>query len=168
MPHSAGHTRWVAAASAVFLIAVAIAYAANPHFINNRTRATINNQTGQVIVSWKEAGLGKNQNITYVATADAVATYHCVNNGGQCPNAANKMSVQGPVAASGAFNSGKNGQITASLTINPPPVAAFCPSGQTEVLAEVTYSNVQVTDTTNGITAFASPVSLSATLFTCP
>jgi hypothetical protein len=87
------------------------------HFV--QASAQLNSDTGQLTVSFKEAGLGESVLINYTASADATATYHCVNNGGQCPNAANKQTVQGPVSGSGAFASGKNGQVTASLTIDP-------------------------------------------------
>jgi hypothetical protein len=55
-----------------------------------------------------------------------------------------KQEVSGPVSASGQFTSGKNGQITGSLTLMPPPSTLDCPGGQREVLASVSYTNVQV------------------------
>lgn len=91
-----------------------------------------------------------------VVAADATATYVCVNNGGGHPSATNKTTVSGPVSATGTFASGKNGNITASLTLGappPPPPATFsCPPGQTLQLAKVSYTNVAVTDLTNNIT----------------
>lgn len=142
-----------------------VVFAENPHFVGKVT-ATLDG--ANVVVSWKEAGLGDNLLINYTASASATADYVCVNNGGQCPNAANKEQVQGPVTASGTFPSGKNGEVTASLTILPPPATPFCPSGQTQVLADVSYMTIQITDTTNSVTASATPSSLSATLFVCP
>jgi len=150
---------------AAMFIAGGVAWAQNPHFI--KVTATLDD--GNAVVSWKEAGLGDNQQINYVASADGTATYNCVNNGGQCPNAANKVTVSGPVTATGTFTSGKNGQITASLTLLPPGPGDFsCPSGQTLTLSEVSFSNIKITDTTTGITATATPSALSATLFVCP
>jgi hypothetical protein len=62
--------------------------------------------------------------------------------------------VAADVSAEGTFNSGKNGQITASLVVNPPDAGSFtCPPGQTMGLARVSYINVLLTDTTNGIAA---------------
>ena len=52
--------------------------------------------------------------------------------------------MSGPVSASGDFTSGKNGSITGSLTLSPPPSTLDCPGGQREVLASVSYTNVQV------------------------
>jgi len=134
-------------------VAVPAAFAVNPHFVS--ASASVN-RDGTLSVSFKEAGLGDNQLIDYRATADAAATYVCVNNGGGHPRAANKTTVSGPVSKTGTFNSGKNGNVTASLTLSPPPPPApdafSCPSGQTLQLALVSYSNVAITDTTNGIT----------------
>ncbi len=167
MKESLAQRRTALLALAALMCMVVISSAASPHFVG-RVTATIDPGTGNLTVNWKEAGLGNNQNINYVATADATATFVCVNNGGQCPDAANKTTVQGPVSAPGTFNSGRNGSISASLTVEPPAATAFCPGGQTEVLAEVSYTNIQITDLTNNVTANAVPSSLSATLFTCP
>jgi hypothetical protein len=57
--------------------------------------------------------------------------------------------VAGPVSATGTFNSGKNGQVTASLTAQPPPSDISCPPGQSLQLAQVSYTNIVLTDTTN-------------------
>jgi hypothetical protein len=138
------------AALLVMLAVTAVALADSPHFI--RASADVNND-GALVVSWKEAGLGTNQNINYVATADGTATYVCVNNGGGNPSAKNKTTVAGPVSAEGTFSSGKNGQITASLTADPPPSDISCPPGQSLELASASYSNITLTDTTNGIPA---------------
>jgi hypothetical protein len=125
------------------------ALAVSPHFIFARAEISGAN----LVVSFKEAGLGTNQLITYTANADATATYVCVNRGGGNPSASNKTTVSGPVSATGTFSSGKNGQVTASLTLNPPGPGGFsCPPGQSLEIAQVVYTNVSVTDTTNGIT----------------
>src|SRR5205085_8780543 len=106
---------------------------------------------GDLVVSWKEAGLGNDVTITYTATANATASYACINGGGNHPSASNKETVNGPVSASGSFLSGKNGSITASLTGEEPGAGNFsCPSGQSMVLAGVSYTNVLLTDTING------------------
>jgi hypothetical protein len=124
------------------------ALAQSPHFI--RATGTPNN-LGTLTVSFKEAGLGTNQNINYVLSADATATYVCVNRGGANPSAQNKTTVAGPVSATGTFSSGKNGQVTASLTVSPPPSDISCPPGQSLELAQVSYTNVVLTDTTNNV-----------------
>jgi hypothetical protein len=139
----------LAALCAAAAVAVPAALAQNEHFI----RASANlNANGTLTVSFKEAGLGTNQLITYVASADATATYVCVNKGGGNPSASNKTTVAGPVSATGQFSSGKNGSVTASLTVSPPPSDISCPPGQSLQLASVSYTNVAITDATNGVT----------------
>lgn len=126
------------------------ALAVSPHFVS----ASANLNGTNLVVSFKEAGLGTNQLIDYTASADATATVVCVNKGGANPSASNKTTISGPVSASGTFSSGKNGNVTASLTLMPPPIpdTFSCPNGQREATAEVSYTNVSITDTTNGIT----------------
>jgi hypothetical protein len=146
------------------LIATGLALAASPHFINS---TAVLDAEGNLVVSWKEAGLGNNQNVTYTASADADATYQCVNNGGRCPRAANKQEVTGTVSATGTFSSGQNGQITASLIVNPPGGTLVCPGNQHVELGAVSYSNVTLSDDTNNVTA-TIPTDLSVTFFVCP
>jgi hypothetical protein len=124
------------------------------------------NSSGVLVVSWKEAGLGDNMLINYTAGADATATHMYVNGGGKHHSVNNKEAALGPVSASGAFNSGKNSNITASLTLNPLGPRSFsCPSGQTLELAQVSYTNVSIRDDTNSITQ-PIPGTFSQCLFT--
>jgi hypothetical protein len=124
--------------------------AANPHFIWASDSVT---SSGQLVVAWKEAGLGNNVRVTYEATANSVATWGCINGGGKHPQAANKETVAGPVSATDEFISGKNGQITDSLTFGPIPATPdfSCPPGQKLHLLEVSYDQVELTDVTNGL-----------------
>src|SRR5215211_448408 len=139
----------IAVLSLMALAIVAVpALAQNEHFV--RASGTLNNN-GTLTVAFKEAGLGTNQLITYTLTADSTATYVCVNRGGANPSAQNKTTVSGPVSATGTFSSGKNGQVTESLTVSPPPSDITCPPGQSLELASVSYTNVVLTDTTNNI-----------------
>jgi hypothetical protein len=137
---------------ALLLVGLAFAspaYADSPHFVS--ASAALNGQN--LVVSWKEAGLGTNQLIDYVAAGSASATFVCVNKGGGNPSASNKTTVNGPVGATGTFSSGKNGQVTASLTLEPPGPGGFsCPAGQSLQVAEVSYTGVSISDTTNGVT----------------
>lgn len=126
------------------------AQAVSPHFIS---AAGTLNADGSLTVNFKESGLGNNQNIDYLLTADATATYVCVNHGGANPSAQNKTTVSGPVSAAGTFNSGKNGNIVASLTVQPPPSDISCPKGQVLEVASVSYTNVSLSDVTDGIPA---------------
>jgi hypothetical protein len=124
------------------------ALAVSPHFI--RASGTVNSD-GSLTAQFKEAGLGTNQNINYTLTGQGTATWVCVNNGGKNPSAQNKTTVNGPVSASGTFSSGKNGNVTASLTVQPPPSNISCPKGQKLELASASYTGVTLTDTTNSI-----------------
>jgi len=138
-------------ALAAGLFASTSVLADNPHFI--RATSSLDNE-GNLVCSWKEAGLGANQNIDYECSAIATATYVCVNRGGKNPSAANKTSVQEEVSEPGTFNSGQNGQITASLTVDVPDSGDFsCPGGQSKQLASVSYTSVQLSDITNGVDA---------------
>jgi hypothetical protein len=141
-------------------------WAANPHFL--KCSASGVNDDGTLNVCFKIAGLGSNQTITVTASATADAVYACLNHGQQCPNAANKVHVQGNVSASGDFTSGKNGQITDCLTVDPPPTTLTCPNGQDLVLVEVSYTDVSVSAPEAG-ECVTSPASFSADFFPqCP
>jgi hypothetical protein len=116
------------------------------------------NSSGALVVSFDERGLG-NGNIDYTLAADATATYACINGGGKNPSAANKRTVEGSVSAAGSFES-RNGRVTASLTSGPLSRGDFsCPNGQRLVLASVSYSNIVLSDTTNGTSTTVPDVS---------
>lgn len=119
----------------------------NPHFI--KAGAAIN-ADGSMTVSFKATGLADNQLSHFLLTAQATATWVCVNRGGANPTAQNKSTVSGPVSASGDYSSGKNGQVSASLTLYPPPSDIACPPGQSLELASVSYTTIVLADLTNG------------------
>jgi hypothetical protein len=141
-------------------------WADSPHFL--RCSASGVNSDGTLNVCFKIAGLGANQTLTVTASATADAVYACLNRGQQCPNAANKVHVQSNVSASGDFTSGKNGQITACLTVDPPPTTLTCPPGQELVLVSVSYTNVSVSAPGAG-DCIPSPGTFAANFFPqCP
>jgi hypothetical protein len=147
----------LAAVFATAALAVPAALATSPHFIS--ATGTLN-ADGSATVKFKEAGLGTNQNINYSLTADATEVVVCVNKGGGNPSASNKTTISGPVSATGTFNSGKNGNVTAALTIGPlPSPADFCPNGQSEQVASIEYTNILLTDLTNGISISVPDIS---------
>src|SRR5215211_3215072 len=148
----------------VLAASAALASTSGAHFMS--ATSSVNN-SGALVVSWDEAGLG-NENINYTLTADATAIYACINNGGNHPKAANKETVQGQVSTGGSFQA-KNGRVQASLTAGPLSAGSFsCPSGQQLVLAKVTYSNIVLTDTTNGVSTTVPNVCRSfSSLFPC-
>jgi hypothetical protein len=110
-------------------------------------------QGANLHVEFREAGLGNNQTINFIARAHAVAVYGCINGGDKNPKASNKRAVEGDVSKPGSFSSGKNGSLRGSLDITPPDDATFtCPGGQIRVMGSISYSNVSITDTTNNVT----------------
>jgi hypothetical protein len=115
------------AALVVMLAAAAVAVADSPHFI--RASATIDN-SGQLVCSFKEAGLGNTLTSADIScAADATATYQCWNKGGNHPQAGNKETVGGPVSNGGSFPI-RNGSASGSITVSPPGPGAFsCPGG---------------------------------------
>ena len=141
--------RSIIVGAAVFmtlLVGSTAALAASPHFIN----ASAARSGDDLVVSWKEAGLGDNLNIDYTASATATRVDSCVNGGGKVPKDPKKTTTVADVNSAGTF-SVQNGQVTASLTISPPATTLVCPSGQTATLISLSYTNVRITDTTNGI-----------------
>jgi hypothetical protein len=139
----------------IFLLAIAtfiFAQSANFH-----TADASVNSAGSLVVSWDERGLGNGGTdglVHYSLTADAHATYGCINGGGNHPKASNKETVNGPLGADIALPVSKNGRIIGSLTVGPLDAGNFsCPGGQALVLGSVSYDNVSLTDTTFGSTA---------------
>lgn len=126
------------------LVSATVALADSPHFIS--ANASIDTLTGNLTAIFKEAGLGNtltSERITL--SANASATYACINGGGNHPQAGNKETVNGPLSSSGDFPV-RNGQTTGSLTLTPPGSGAFtCPAGQTLTLASVSYTSVLLT-----------------------
>ena len=132
---------------------VALAGAAKFH----STSSSVNND-GALVVSFDERGLGEGD-INYTLTADATALYACINGGGKNPKASNKQAFEGQVTGGGTF-AAKNGRVVASLATGPLQAPSFtCPSGQRRVLAAVSYTNIVLTDTTNGTSTTAPDVS---------
>src|SRR6266542_871967 len=141
------------------IVAVPDAQAASPHFL--RARASIND-SGQLVCSFKEAGLGNTLAVADIScSADATAVYQCFNNGGNHPRAGNKETVGGPVSGGGEFPI-RNGSASGSITVDPPGPGDFsCPSGQSLFLQEVSYTNIVLSG--EGATADV-PGTLSATV----
>ncbi len=111
-------------------------------------------------VSFQLAGVGANEGTEVKVTADASALYACINNGGRNPKAMNKRTVGAPVTAQGTFASDRNGSFSGTLTTGPAPGPGdfTCSSGQTLVLASVTFSHIVITDVTDGISTTANDI----------
>jgi hypothetical protein len=120
---------------AVAALAVPAAWAGSPHFINNAFTITRSDNT--LTVSGKEAGLGDEAQIHVELSATAL----CINPGSHHPKAANKTSV----SAEGDFPV-QNGKADFTLSAT----ATFQPDCSPPMT--VVFTDVTVTDTTNGLT----------------
>jgi len=134
-----------------------VAYATSPHFVS--ATGTISQTTGDLTVNFKEAGLGANQNINYTLEANTESfTWQCFTKSGNKPQG----SPQGPFSftnesVSGTFNSGKNGNVTGSLTLDALQGNASCNGGGLKLcLIDAEYDGVTFADTTNNIIAFSN------------
>lgn len=133
-------------AAAVLAFGASVAVAA-PHFAAAGAEV---NSAGALVVTFDEKGLG-NENIDYALAADATALFACINRGGKNPSAANKQAFEGQVSG-GASIEPKNGRVRASITAGPLEAPEFtCPRGQSRELAQVSYSGIVLTDTTNDV-----------------
>ncbi len=151
------------------LMASGIALAQNPHFVGT-PKASLTDDFA-VAVKFKEAGLGANQLINYTVSAQASGACACVTHSGNCPAAANKFPPT-EVSGTGAFNSGKNGSISATITTDVPECQqispATCPHGQTNTLVSITYTNITIKDDTTPVGPVpTSPDTLSASSSAC-
>jgi hypothetical protein len=109
--------------------------AGSPHFIRSATVVTISGN--MLTVSGKEAGLGDEEQVHIVLTAEA----QCINPGDHHPKAANKESF----SSEGDFPV-QNGKADFSLTVT----ATFQPDCTPPMSLE--WLSVTLEDTTNGLT----------------
>jgi hypothetical protein len=124
---------------------------ANAHFV--AASSTVSPTTGALTVNFHEAGLGNTETVDITLSGDATAVYQWFNKGGNKPQGV-PFNVNTTFAASGTFSSDKNGNITASLTVSPPGVAEFLATNHAAnwvPVMSVSYTNVVLTDTTNGV-----------------
>ena len=145
------------------LVATA-AIAASPQFLRAPS-ATLGSP--KVIVKWTEVGLGLTDSVDYVASASAAARYQCVNRGNKCPAASNKEDVISDVSVAGTF-AVDNGKITGTLTIPAPESTLECPGGQVVAVASVVFTDITLTDVTNGVTSPTNPSALTYNATECP
>jgi hypothetical protein len=140
------------------------AIAASPHYLRAPSA-----QLGspKVIIKWTEVGLGLTDQVNYIASATAAARYQCVNRGSKCPAASNKEDVLSDVSVAGTF-AVDNGKITGTLTILAPPSTLACPGNQVVGVASVVFTNITLTDATNGVTSPTNPSALTYNATECP
>ena len=129
-------TRYVVAAAVIGAVAALpmVAFAGSPHFINSAF--SISRADNTLTVSGKEAGLGDEAQIHVELSATAL----CINPGGHHPKAVNKESV----SAAGDFPV-QNGKAEFTLSAT----ATFQPDCTPPMTVQ--FTDVTVTDTTNGL-----------------
>ena len=133
------------------------ASAQSPHFIFARCSLQPLQQDGAVTLSFKEAGLGENQTINYTASGDVHATFVCFK-GNNLASDPKETEVQEEVDVPATFNSGGNGQVNQSLTLEIQDLPDLdCPRGQRETLLFVSWNDLQIVDDTNNVTEVCSP-----------
>ena len=146
------------------LVATA-AIAGHPHYLRAPSASL---GSPKVIVRWTEVGLGSVDSVNYVASATAAARYQCVNRGNNCPAASNKEDVLSDVSVGGTFAVDKNGRISASMIIPAPPATLVCPGNQVVGVVSVVFTNITLTDLTNGLSSPTNPSSLTYNARECP
>ena len=138
----------------------------NAHFVSGGTSSSVDATTGALTVNFHEAGLGNSESVDATLTADANATYQWFNHGGNKPQGV-PFNVNQTISVSGTFTSDQNGQIDGSLTINPPGVDEFLSTNHAAnwiPQLTVSYTNVVVTDTTNGVSTADAGLNLDEPL----
>lgn len=151
-----------AAALAIAALAVpSAAQAGSAKFASASASVAAN---GALVASFDERGLG-NENVDYLLTAHAEATFGCINGGAKHPQAANKETISAEVSAAASIEP-KNGRVVASIkTTAPTPDGFSCPSGQKLVFGGVSYSDIVLSDTTNGSSVSLPDVSKTYVAF---
>lgn len=127
------------------LTAATFAWAASPHFIY--ATGDINDK-GNLVVSFKEAGLA-NIPITYVLTvASTTANWQCYTKSGNQPQGDPNSTSVGEQTFVATYPPARNGQITGSIT-GTPEVGSCQGGGLKLCLTSVTYNGVTLTDITS-------------------
>jgi hypothetical protein len=123
-------------------VAAAPVLAANAHFIG--TPEATKSNSGVLTVTGKAAGLGNGPTAAFLTADRVIATFRCVNRGGNIAPGQPVVlqDVEGPTQNINP----RNGQITFSPTLSPPPTpsaADECPNGNWRVQrTSLTYENV--------------------------
>jgi hypothetical protein len=131
------------------VVAFGVVVAQSPQFQTRQTGVTTFVQSvnsadfGEVTVCFKATGLGNTEtlaDVTLAAGEGSTATARCQNEGGNCPEAANKFAIAG-LSVTEQFPI-RNGQTTGCITLSVTPPADFCPGNQVPVLVAVDYQDL--------------------------
>jgi hypothetical protein len=144
--------------SALAVAALAVPTAAQAGSAKFHSASASIANSGALAVSFDERGLG-NENVDYRLTAHAEAEWGCMNGGDNHPQAANKETISSEVTATASIEP-KNGRVVATIkTAAPTPGGFSCPKGQKLVFGGVSYSDIELADTTNGTAVSLADVS---------
>jgi hypothetical protein len=121
------------------------------------------NSSGNLVVAYDISGLGGTTEATFTLSATLEGHARCKNNGGNCPEAANKfgpadLSTQGIL---GVHNGRARGTVTLTAA-----TGLACPKGQGVVIIDVSWTNISFTVEGNTYLTDAGP--LNAALVSCP
>ncbi|MFL6592051.1 MAG: hypothetical protein ACJ8GK_05015 [Luteimonas sp.] len=141
------------------------AIAGHPHYLRAPSASL---GSPKVIVNWTEVGLGSADGVNYVANATAAARYQCINRGNNCPAASNKADALADISVGGTFTVDKNGKITGTLIIPAPTGALVCPGNQVVGVVSAVFTNIRLTDLTNGVSSPTNPSALTYNAPECP
>lgn len=129
------------------LISVACAFAVAPGF-TSVTASVVGG--GDLRVNFRATGIEPtSSSADFTVTADANATWACINRGGHNPKAANKRATAKSTVDSSVRIKPVNGSVNGSISLDAPQARNFdCPEGQVETLAAVSYTNVRISSDT--------------------
>lgn len=120
------------------------------------------NTSGFLVVSFTEVGLTPGSSVTYTLTADSTAQWNCLSGSGKhattlssptVTQTGESVTVTKTVSSKGSVQGG------AALPAAGWPGSNVCSSGGSPVLISVTYSNIVLADTTNGVSRDLSTAS---------
>jgi hypothetical protein len=124
------------------VVSAQVAEAQSPHFIGSPS--VTKSLSSGLTVSGKAAGLGNGPTAAFLTASSVRATYECVNHGGNV--APGQPVVEQNVTGPTQNITPRNGQITFSVNIPPPPTPSSktaCPNGNWTVRnTSLTYNGV--------------------------
>jgi hypothetical protein len=148
----------------IFLVLAACLAGAAPAAAQEFQVATADvNQNGFLITVFREIGLSPGTQVVYTYQADVTATYGCLPNGysvnkKKVPDIPKETVSEVGVTRWETLDVGNKGKVVDGMAIDPPEppstLVASCNAG-TIHLVMVTYSNVQLWSSNNGVTTKA-------------
>jgi hypothetical protein len=130
------------------LLALALATATGPTF----TKASAGvNSNGFLVVNFTETGLPPGASITYTLATNRQATWACVAGSGKHATAISQQTLSDSVEVSAVKTAGNNGVVQSGMAVSPVGWNGLSCSTGSLTLVSVSYTNILLTDVTNGI-----------------